>query len=94
MCLSTRRFGGGVKDRPELKTATYRASEWDIKDFASSNARHSRDQDIEQEIENRLCRDAHTRRPGADSHHHREPERRQQGDAQHSAEAGDVQHQR
>ncbi len=28
---------GGVKNRPELKKATYRASEWDIKDFTSSN---------------------------------------------------------
>ncbi len=29
---------GGVKDRPQLKNVTYRASEWDLKDFVSSNA--------------------------------------------------------
>ncbi len=29
---------GGVKDRPALRKATYRASEWDLKDFTSSNA--------------------------------------------------------
>ena len=28
---------GGVKDRPQLKNVTYRASEWDLKDFVSSN---------------------------------------------------------
>ncbi len=42
---------GGVKDRPELKTATYRASEWDIKDFASSNADIAVTKTSEQEIE-------------------------------------------
>ncbi len=28
---------GGVKNRPALKKATYRASEWDLKDFTSDN---------------------------------------------------------
>ena len=28
---------GGVKDRPSLKKTIYRASEWDLKDFTSSN---------------------------------------------------------
>ncbi|MDE6483320.1 MAG: hypothetical protein K2L01_06145, partial [Rikenellaceae bacterium] len=28
---------GGVKNRPELKKATYRASEWDLKDITSDN---------------------------------------------------------
>ncbi|MDE6482737.1 MAG: hypothetical protein K2L01_03130, partial [Rikenellaceae bacterium] len=42
---------GGVKDRPELKTATFRASEWDIKEFTSSNGRLPVTQISEEEIE-------------------------------------------
>ncbi|MDE6483726.1 MAG: hypothetical protein K2L01_08255 [Rikenellaceae bacterium] len=30
---------GGVKVRPELKKVTYRASEWDVEDFSSDNAK-------------------------------------------------------
>ena len=48
---STRRFGGGVKDRPELKTATYRARVGYQGFFASSNADIAVTKTSEQEIE-------------------------------------------
>ncbi|MDE6483763.1 MAG: hypothetical protein K2L01_08455, partial [Rikenellaceae bacterium] len=42
---------GGVKNRPELKKATYRASEWDLKDFTSSNGNITVTKTSGQEIE-------------------------------------------